>query len=668
MRTFFVVFILSCLSVCIFTWPFFTKLSSFYQDHGRYGDYTFIGSTIWYHTESLLNGRIFNTERYYNGFQLYPLPNTLAYTNNTFFPSFLFLPFYFFSKNLIFSLNTTTFFTLVLNIVSAFYVIRYFVKNSKASFIGGLIYTFNPLSFAHFPQHLDFQTRYLLPPLFLFTYLFFKNPRPKYAFLSGLFFTLTALSVIYFEIFSLVLLPLAILPFVIQNSLKKNIRYFINLLKYGSISLIFLPVLLYFQIPYLLASQKESLSRSLGENVFYSARLIDYISSTPHSLLYGGFVRSIDSKRLYKNDASGLLSYEVPFEEHTLFLNLLPMLLFGIGIYVLFIKKDKQKSKKIDFSFFLIILIFSFLFTLGPYFQGWNGTSLAIPLPFSFLYHNFFLFKAIRSPTRFLYMFYLPFSLFAAYGTHFLFKKYKKYGYILFGSVLVFLFLESYNLNSFSETSSIISKFKSLNQNNQLSFLQNKKTIHLPIFFPNIIKDSMYINWATQSKEIMMNGNNAFIPQDQINFLFLAKQELSQDTLKKLKALDIDYIIFHFDLMNSEEQTKYQATIRQNAIVFNNKQTVIVNLKSYPFSIVLCRFEDLKKQELKGIINTSDSFNALLLENSRDCYLPSIYTKRYKEVDYFTSSGKKKAHIILPIIIGPLEKVILNERDKTLTL
>ena len=86
---FFSVLLVGIGMTVLVTWPFARKMGIYYQD---YGDYPLNGWILWYDQMAVKTGRIFHQKEYFNTTQMYPLPDTLCYSENMFFPSLLFSP------------------------------------------------------------------------------------------------------------------------------------------------------------------------------------------------------------------------------------------------------------------------------------------------------------------------------------------------------------------------------------------------------------------------------------------------------------------------------------------------------------------------------------------------------------------------------------------------
>lgn len=608
----------------LLTWPFITKIDSFYSDDS---DYAFVGWVLWYNQASILNGRIFDQNLYFSSNQFYPQPFSFAYSEHLFIPSLIFAPIYWLSHDLIFSVNYYAILTFVLSFISAYYCINYFIKNKFAIFLGAFIFTFNPVTFAHFfGGHLQLMNKFFLPPLFLFAYQYIKNPIFKNSLLFFLFFTLNALSCIYFQIFSLILIPIFWMPFLLINLAKKNINFFKQLLLTGLVSLIFFPILLYFNLPYLKFSQLEGIERTLGENAYYSARGIDWISSLNSNLFYGEFLKSLDFLRQPK-DTNGFFNHT----EHILFTNIIPTILLLIGLFY----------KRAHFFFaFILVLFFSALFTFGPYFFGWAEKNSGSTTLYYYLYQFFPPFHAIRVPTRFQFIFYFPFALLAALGAERLLKYGRKFSLIIFSIVFIFLIFENINKVDFNLRSNILDSLETKNKTQLINLLSGKNTIHLPLFIEGVSRNVGYLNWSTVTGETIFNGYSGYFPSEWGRIAEKVKS-LDKQALERLFVLGIDYIVIH-----KEDNIE------------------ILDLKKYKFNFTNCTIRDLKfdfeysSYPVAQISGTKfQMFSKITLINPKNCYLVNKYQEVYSNIELINKGKKQIIPIKLPILIEPFEKI-----------
>lgn len=637
----------------LLTWPLVLKINTFY---GEASDYSLVGWILWYNQESIVTGRILDQQSYFNANQFFPFPFSLAYSEHLFVPSLIFAPIYWLSRNLVFSVNFFAILTFVLTFVSSFYCLYFFVRKKSASLVGAFIFTFNPLTFAHFfGHHLQLVNKFFLPPLFLFAYLYIKKPTWRNSFFFFLFFTLNALSGIYLQIFSLIFIPLFWLPFLFSYLMKKNIKFFFNFLRTALIFLIFLPILLYFNLPYLKFANLEGVYRTLEENSNFSARGIDWTSSLRTNLLYGRLVQSLDPFREPK-DLQGSFNYT----EHVLFPNIVPILLFLVGLF--------SMRRGIAFVAFSLVLFFSAVFTFGPYFHGWNNKIDTSTTFYYNLYQSSQIFGGIRVLTRFQIIFYLPFVLFIAFGVDRISKLNKKTAVLILGFIYLFLLLENINKANFDSTSPTLDYIDSKKEekNSLISLLTRKNTIHFPLFTAGVFRNVRYLNWSTQTGERIFNGYSGYAPGDWIKNAEEIKR-LDKQALEKMYVLGINYLIIHKDLISEEGVQAYTDNIilLSQGITYADEKIEVIDLEKFKTST--CTARDLKFEVrtvsypvAQNIGTIFQLFPKIALVNPKNCYIVSKFQDRYSKVDLLIKGKKQSLQIKLPILIEPFEKIEFN--------
>lgn len=663
--TFLIIAALGFLLTIILTWPFINKLSDYYKDSG---DYAFDGSLLYYNQLSFKTGKIFSQQEYFSGYQFYPQPQTIAYTDHLFFPSIIFSVIYWISDQFIFSVNLLTFMTFILSFTVSFYTINYFVRNTLASIIGATVYAFNPQIFARFPYHLGLLSHFFLPLVFLYAYKFFIAPNFKTAIAFGLGFTINALSGVYFQILSLLFIPVFSLPLLISSLKETHFQALKKFIKYIPVLLIFFPILLYFNKPYIEFSNQERAVRRLEETLFFSGRFINWFMANPDNLLYGNFVKGFDQVRSPGSDSDGKFNYA----EHTLSLNLLPSFLFVVGILYLWRKRKEDRRIRRIFYAFLVLLIAAFILSLGPIFYGWNGGGPYIRMPFYYLYEWIFVLKGIRVPVRLQFIFYVPFALFISYGVYHILGKFNQRSVrlILFAGILGIIILENLHVRAY-DSRSLFLKPSYLENANQLTFLKDKKVLHYPVRLPKMSETSNYtLNWFPLTGSISINGYSGYISPDQVTFLQSLQKGLDEEVIKRLFVIGTNYIILHKDLPEEEQGP---SSLLTKGTVYEDKKLQVVDMKEYEFDYRICDFDkDLQKNiQLLRPENYSREFYALFLKNTSNCYYPSIYKDKYKEVSFSTNfliPTQHKAYVRLPVIIGPFEEVILSEVEGNLKI
>lgn len=638
----------------LLTWPLLLNINGYIPANG---DGIVESWIAWYSQHAVLTGRIFNQTLFFNGSQFYPVPYTIAYSDNLFLLSLLFAPLYWLINNISLWMNVITLFTFIFTFCSSYYAISKFTGNRYASIVGAFIFTYNPITFAHYePGHINLLSKYFIFLEFYFGFIYFLKPSLKSSLLFFLFFTLTSLSSVYYEIFSILMLPFFLLPFFLLPLFKKNYFYFKKLF-ISCISIIpFLPFLFYFNMPYLQFSNQEGIVRGLSESIYYSAQPIDFLASLPINFIYGSFVRSLDSSNPPK-----ILGGSTFYYGHTLSFDIVPTVLACIGLVYLFCKRKKiQKSLFVGFS---VVFIFSLLMMFGPYLTINQNIVLKLPYYYLYYYLPIPLLQSIRAPGRFEFFVYIPFSLLAAYGCLFLLKKSRINKIIIIGIILFLLVLENFNITNYSLRNSEWLILNSYNNNKKLhTLLDNKILLNYPNFDPNQnSEEANYLLWSIFFKARIMNGDTGYLPSDLFTFLDNLNLTDSND-LNKLKALGLQDIIIHNTLLNYVS-LKSLLLANKNLITYKDKNITVLDISRINKNISYCSKKELHYSlETPKIIGNSQQMNyQIIVSNNNNCYLVNKYKRRYLSVQLLINGEKYSTYLQFPPVIAPHENAILNE-------
>jgi hypothetical protein len=143
--------------------------------------------------------------------------------------------------------------TLLIGAMGGYFLLKYFGLGDAASFIGGLIYSFNPFHLTHISHHLNISSIHLIPFLILFSIKYIDIGHLKYLILSGIFLALNLYLDHYIFLFSSLLL--IFIPFFTDSGSISNSHY----LKYVKIGMVFILGII-FTLPLLIPMIKEILS------------------------------------------------------------------------------------------------------------------------------------------------------------------------------------------------------------------------------------------------------------------------------------------------------------------------------------------------------------------------------------------------------------------------
>lgn len=643
----------------ILTWPLSKYLSTYYLDAS---DHTYGGWTLWHIAEAIKSGSLFNIQQFFTGNQFYPHSYSFAYSDHMFLPGLLlFFPLYIITNHVILSTNIVIIASFVLSFVAAFATFRYFVKNTYASLVGALIFTYNPLIMSHFPHHSNLLQHYFLPLVFLWGYRYIRAPSWRNALIFYAFFTFNWLTAIYFGVFALVFLPIFCLPIFFSN-MKKGMPYLKKLLQTSIVVIIYVPLLYFVTKPYLIFSNRESVTRSLSDSVHFSARGIDWFSPDPRNMLYVQDRQHVNDHRFPKE----VIGFN--YSEHTLFLNTIPPLLFIFGLlFILKIQKDSLgKSAFIGFG---LVLIISALLTFGPIYTGWNEppTTNSQPLLYYYAYKIIYPIQALRVPTRFQYIFYIPFSLICSYGILFIKKHCSKNSHYIFaiGAFIFLIVAENLTIIPFTEQSYRIMQIKNYLKTNPQVFnkLINAPTLHVPMYTKDVqYKELGYVNWALYTHEKTVNGYSAFIP---FEYQKIVKQSKTIDDtfIRYLGNIGVRYIIVHLDSLTKKHQEK----------ILNNRYAKTLTVYKDSNTLILSINKELSIPPLCVKPNVSISINfpsevpqltllpyTLTITNKERCAIQNLYDKRYLTSHVQIGDTKISTDSIVPLVIEPYSSATIS--------
>ncbi len=630
----FILCLAAFLLTTIFTWPYVTRLFDFYSDNL---DMLYLGSVMWHTYKAIISGSILHQSSYFQTNQFYPWPNTLTFSEHFFLPSLIFTVVYTISSQFIFSVNTFVFLSFPLSFLAAYFVFYRLINSKIAAGIGAFVYTFNPLTFAHFQAgHYQLLSRFFLPFIFFYAYKWICVPTKKHSFLFLLAFTLNALSAIYFFIFSIVLLCFYLPLGIVVKYLHNKTQYMRSILVSIIIAIPFVLILLWFSIPYYSFMQQEQAKRSIYEGMYYGFEPLDWVTSTKTHLLYGPFTSWLERFRPDGNNFN--------YSEHTLFLNIVPLFLVIFGFWYFLYRQPyhSQTNELFLFLGFLSLLIMSCI--------------IMSSIGYAIFYTVFPFMQGVRVPTRIQFLMYVPFSYFVAYGVYALQKTNKKMLLIL---CVVVLTLENFYGLPYHQDKALPHSVVTKLQGSTFSFLNNAQTIHFPLYTGKLIPGS-HMYWSIFTGEKTINGYSGFFPYDWSALIYQFRYNLNSEVVKKLQALDIHYAIFHKYLLDEKEVQKYNTLFKKFRIAYEDKEILIFDLDPGSLDIQKCDFsKDIIFSNPQTIQIVGKTVRYMQVKNTRDCYLISPFTERYRQIE----KDGKKIKVTLPTIISPKETTVALYQD-----
>lgn len=325
----------------------------------------------------------------------YPYPDTLAFSE-ILLPAGLFaLPITLATNNPIFGYNLALLAVLWLDAFAMYLFVYDLTRRAEAGWIAGAIFAFNPFNTGNLAQ-LQLLTLGFLPlaMLCLNRLLNVREPvaivydigrfqissRARDAFLFALFFGLQALSSFYYALLAAFAVGLYLVWWLYTQRATLLVslrRVAVPLLAaFALTTLLVVPFLL----PYFRVQRELGLQRRVEESEPFSASFKLFSEVAPENVLYGNILAPNPVKRVggYPLD--------------NLFPGLVAIVLAAIGLI---------RSRVRDKTFFLLLLLFSFVLALGPRLYLATDQPTTLVLPYRWLYEIFPPLRALRAPVRF---------------------------------------------------------------------------------------------------------------------------------------------------------------------------------------------------------------------------------------------------------------------------
>jgi hypothetical protein len=476
----------------------------------------------------------------------YGFKNSLFYTDHHFLPALMALPFYILTGNIITTSNLLIVLTIILSFYSMYILLYHWTKKIIPSLLGAIIFVFNPFIFARFPDQFILFALQWIPLIFLFFEKTLKKPDSFFGFFFFLFLTFQLLTSLYYSVFLTVILPIYMFIRLYQE--KTPLKKFINAKIFVG-SVIFLMAVIFSGWGYYQVFSKESINRDISTVSIYSAWVSDYLFTSDFNILYGNLKQEFLKK--------GALWLRLGiYSEHSLFAGILPLFLLGLSFGFL----PKSKYRKYWFAF-LIILIISFLLSLGP--DITFTVSHTFPGPYRLIYKINPLFGFLRTPARFGVFFFFSLSIIIALTTVEIFSRLKSRLNILLNALLVVLILIEYFNKplAFTDISPETIKFyQALNKQTHIKVILDYPIGNsIPYPYPQARVedfDAHYLLWASiLHHKILFNGYSGFLPAEyyrRANFLSMNFPTVNK--LKQLKNWGVDAIVLHKDEFNQVDE------------------------------------------------------------------------------------------------------------------
>ncbi|MEW6635627.1 MAG: hypothetical protein AB1425_02310 [Actinomycetota bacterium] len=334
----------------------------------------------------------------------YPTDNALAYTDLLLPSALLTAPLYYATNNPLLSFNVLLLLSYALSGYLVYLLARRLLRGRSyalpASLFAGSVYAVCPYRYGHITQ-LNTMTTYWLPLILLFMHRYLEDGhRPRDLIFVGLFFTLNALSGLYYGVFAVLMMA----AFYTLWHLLRRQRPRAGDLLYGiPVFMIFGALLALLLLPYIELSGASDHTRSVETVAGGSFVPAAILTSPPESWLLG-----------WTPEAFGIThENRKPVYELTLYpgLAVVVLALYGLG-----------KGPRIPYTSALYALLAFVIFILscGPYVPIGD---VRVHLPYRLLYEFIPGFGNLRVPARMWAIVMLCVALLAAFGLRALMQR-----------------------------------------------------------------------------------------------------------------------------------------------------------------------------------------------------------------------------------------------------
>jgi hypothetical protein len=433
----------------------------------------------------------------------YPHESTLAYSEHMFANSLIALPVIAITGKPILGYNTVFLLSFIIAGIGMYCLVLYLTGSRFAGIVSGMIFAFCPYRFDHL-GHLQLLTNHWMPFVFLYLHRYFDEKKNKDLLLFTLFFVLQCLSCGYYAVFLSVSIALMLLGFMFKKRFtKKNFAGLLLFILIAGASIY--P----FYRPYARVHKEMNFVRSLSEVKYYSAQAKSYLSSSSSNHLYGSLNRVFGD------------------HEKNLFPGLAAIFLSVYG-FILWRKKVRGRG------FYLFLLVFTFMLSLGPAFFLYKVLYEIIP-PL----------QSVRVAARWGVMVTFSISVLAGFGARYLFEQGSSLRKRIICVLIPLILIAEYScfplkFHIFSKQVPAVYRWLSSRQED-FAIVE----LPMPSSAREVYKETRYMYWSTFHWKKLVNGYSGFFPPDYWEINGTMQKFPSEKSIALLRRLGVRYVIVH---------------------------------------------------------------------------------------------------------------------------
>ncbi|MGB8951301.1 MAG: hypothetical protein WCC06_01355 [Candidatus Aminicenantales bacterium] len=545
---------------------------------------------------------------FFNGNIFFPHAQTLSFSEHMLPLALISLPVHFLSQNPLLAYNFVLFLCFILNGFAMYLLVRYLTRNELSGVLAGIVFAFSTYQIQHI-THLQLLSSWAIPLALLYLHKFFDEKRFKYSVLFAVFVLIQALACVYYGLFFISILLVALPLFCLLNLKKINFSFLLRLI----LPLLGAGIVLFpFALPYLSLFKNYNFQRELTPGADFA----NYLAVVPHNIFLGkrlsplggnefflfpGIIALfltglfLSSKRtLFKNlpkifrwifgtiiligtISTGTILVTKGFElnlkifylsghnaSKPAFFILFGLFLFVLTSFILFVLKNSNTDAEASPLFIYLILLFWALFlSFGGHFTFFGHSSGSLFLPFKWFFNLVPGFKGIRVPSRYALFALLSIAILAGFGLRLLLNEIRNRPirtYLLAG---LFLFI---NLEYLAVPQQRIALPIRKDIPPTYFWLKDQPgdfaVMELP-FHSFIGDDALYMYFSLFHKKPIVNGYSGYIPPSisYIRQVFMGFP--SAASLDVLNALKVKYVVLHLRMWKEEKAMRILQRIEE---------------------------------------------------------------------------------------------------------
>jgi len=551
---------------------------------------TRVQQNLFAHPGDIFQGNIF-----------FPLTRTLRFSELLLPQSLLGLPVYVLTQNPLLAYNLLLFASYILNAWAMFLLVRHLARRNFPGIVAGIIFAFSTYQMQHI-THLQLLSSWLIPLAFLSLHKYFESEKEKHAIWFAVFFVLQGLACIYYGLFFVTILILALPLFFFLNGQARRPSLLFKLavpVVAGAVPLAL------FALPYFSLLKDFDLKRELTAG----ADLVNYLAIFYQNAFLGGRLSQLGSYEFYL--CPGILALFLAglyiYQKRSLF-QATPKLvkrIFGLVIigcvalavliavsdgfsinigfltlsghnlgkpvyfalvavflalllsFIFYVRKtaDRPGEDRVVFVY-LPLLVWALFLSFGGFFRFSGHISTTLPLPFRWLHEYVPGFRGIRVPSRYAVFVLFCTAILAGYGIKVLWDEIKSKNIKTYLAIGIVLWL---NLEYLSVPQQQMRLPTRADLPPTYLWLKDQPgdfaVIEIP-FHPFIGDDAVDMYFSLFHKKNLANGYSGFIPPslEYIRQVFQAFP--SKSCVDILQKLNVKYVILHGKLWKPEKTAR----------------------------------------------------------------------------------------------------------------